>query len=138
MGEDELEEAMLEFYEHKFDVLVLYRPSSSPPRHSERQHDPIDDADRLGLAPVVPNSGGVSGGRGAGYATVMYRKNKMLLDRRRAAARGAPEFSELGSGYKIALRTWSCAARATCSARSSPAPSRRWASTCTRSFWSRR
>ena len=104
MPEDELEDTMLEFYERKFDVLVCTTIIESGLDIPNVNTIIIDDADRLGLAQLYQLRGRVGRSRVQAYALLLYKRNKVLstiAEQRLGALR---EFSELGSGYKIALR----------------------------------
>jgi len=104
MGEDDLEEAMLDFYEHKFDILVCTTIVESGLDISNVNTIIIDQADKLGLAQLYQLRGRVGRSRRQAYALLLYRKDKTLstvAEQRLGALR---EFSDLGSGYKIALR----------------------------------
>jgi transcription-repair coupling factor (superfamily II helicase) len=104
MGEDDLEETMLDFYEHKFDVLVCTTIVESGLDISNVNTIVIDAADKLGLAQLYQLRGRVGRSPRQAYALLLYRKNKVLstiAEQRLGALR---EFSDLGSGYKVALR----------------------------------
>lgn len=104
MSEDELEEAMVDFYERKFDVLVCTTIIESGLDIPNVNTIVIDDADKLGLAQLYQLRGRVGRSRVQAYALLLYKRNKVLstiAEQRLGALR---EFSELGSGYKIALR----------------------------------
>ncbi len=104
MGEDELEETMLEFYEHKFDCLVCTTIVESGLDVPNVNTIMIDNADKLGLSQLYQLRGRVGRSRRQGYCYLMNRKLKSLstvAEQRLSALR---EFSDLGSGYKIALR----------------------------------
>ncbi|MBC8103578.1 MAG: transcription-repair coupling factor, partial [Cytophagales bacterium] len=104
MGADDLEETMLDFYEQKFDVLVCTTIVESGLDISNVNTILIDNSDRLGLAQLYQLRGRVGRSPRQAFAYLMYRKNKMLstvAEQRLGALR---EFSDLGSGYKIALR----------------------------------
>jgi transcription-repair coupling factor (superfamily II helicase) len=104
MGEDELEETMLDFYEHKFDCLVCTTIVESGLDVPNVNTILIDNADKLGLSQLYQLRGRVGRSRRQGYCFLMYRKAKSLstvAEQRLGALR---EFSDLGSGYKIALR----------------------------------
>ena len=104
MPEDDLEEAMLDFYEHKYDVLVCTTIVESGLDIPNCNTIIIDNADKLGLAQLYQLRGRVGRSRRQAYALLLYQRNKTLstiAEQRLGALR---EFSELGSGYKIALR----------------------------------
>ncbi|GAB4453416.1 MAG: transcription-repair coupling factor [Armatimonadaceae bacterium] len=104
MPEDELEETMLDFYERKFDVLVCTTIIESGLDIPNVNTILIDNADKLGLSQLYQLRGRVGRSRIQAYAMLLYKRNKVLstvAEQRLGALR---EFSELGSGYKVALR----------------------------------
>ena len=104
MGEDDLEEAMLDFYEHKFDVLVCTTIVESGLDISNVNTIIIDNADKMGLAQLYQLRGRVGRSRRQAYALLMYQRNKMLSTIAEQRLDALREFSDLGSGYKIAMR----------------------------------
>lgn len=104
MNPDDLEETMLDFYERNFDVLVCTTIVESGLDISNVNTIVIDNADKLGLSQMYQLRGRVGRSPRQAFAYLLYRKNKMLstvAEQRLGALR---EFSDLGSGYKIALR----------------------------------
>ncbi len=104
MDPDDLEEIMLDFYEHKFDVLVSTTIIESGLDIPNVNTIIIDNADKLGLAQLYQLRGRVGRSRRQAYAIMMYRKFKQLTQIAEQRLGALREFSELGSGYKIALR----------------------------------
>ena len=104
MGEDDLEEAMLDFYEHKFDVLVCTTIVESGLDISNVNTIIIDNADKMGLAQLYQLRGRVGRSRRQAYAVLMYQKHKSLSTIAEQRLDALREFSDLGSGYKIAMR----------------------------------
>ena len=104
LHEDELEQTMMDFYLHKFDVLVCTTIVESGLDIPNANTIVIDNADKLGLSQLYQLRGRVGRAKTQAYAVLLYKKNKMLspiAEQRLGAVR---EFSDLGSGYKIALR----------------------------------
>ena len=104
MHEDHLEEAMLRFYNKEYDILVCTTIIESGLDVSNVNTIVIDNADKLGLAQLYQLRGRVGRSDKQGYAYLLYRRDKVLseiAEKRLAALR---EFSDLGSGYKVALR----------------------------------
>ena len=104
MGEDELEETMLDFYEHKFDCLVCTTIVESGLDVPNVNTILIDNADKLGLSQLYQLRGRVGRSRRQGFCFLMYRKSKSLTTVAEQRLGALREFSDLGSGYKIALR----------------------------------
>jgi transcription-repair coupling factor (superfamily II helicase) len=104
MGEDDLEEVMLDFYEHKYDVLVCTTIVESGLDISNVNTIIIDNADKLGLAQLYQLRGRVGRSRRQAFALLLYQRHKQLSTIAEQRLGALKEFSELGSGYKIALR----------------------------------
>lgn len=104
MAEDDLEEAMLDFYEHNFDVLICTTIVESGLDISNVNTIIIDNADKLGLSQLYQLRGRVGRSRIQAYALLMYQRNKQLSTIAEKRLGALKEFSDLGSGYKIALR----------------------------------
>ena len=64
----------------------------------------IHDADQLGLSQLYQLRGRVGRSNRTAYAFLMYRKNKMLKEVAEKRLSAIREFTELGSGFKIAMR----------------------------------
>ena len=104
MREHALEDVMLDFYEGKFDVLLcttIIEAGLDVPRANTLI---ICDADRFGLAQLYQLRGRVGRSNRLAYAYLTVNPNKVLTeaaDRRLAAIR---EFTEFGSGFRVAMR----------------------------------
>ena len=104
MSERELEKIMYGFISGEIDVLVSTTIIETGLDISNVNTMIIQDADQLGLSQLYQLRGRVGRSNRTAYAFLMYRKNKMLkevAEKRLAAIR---EFTELGSGIKIAMR----------------------------------
>ena len=104
MGEESLEDVMMAFYQKEFDVLICTTIVESGLDIPNVNTIIIDNADKFGLSQLYQLRGRVGRSRTQAYAYLMYQRNKVLstiAEQRLGAVR---EFSELGSGYKIALR----------------------------------
>jgi len=64
----------------------------------------IDDADRLGLSQLYQLRGRVGRSNRTAYAFLMYKRDKMLKEIAEKRLQAIKEFTELGSGFKIAMR----------------------------------
>ena len=104
MHADDLEDVMLQFAEHTFDVLVCTTIVESGLDIPNVNTIIVDNADRLGLAQLYQLRGRVGRSKRQGYAYLLYRKDKMLSDIAEKRLGALREFSDLGSGYKVALR----------------------------------
>ena len=104
MKEHELEKIMFDFINGEIDVLVTTTIIETGLDISNANTMIIHDADNMGLSQLYQLRGRVGRSNRTAYAFLMYRRNKMLkeiAEKRLAAIR---EFTELGSGFKIAMR----------------------------------
>ena len=104
MKEHELEKIMFDFINGDIDVLVTTTIIETGLDISNANTMIIHDADNMGLSQLYQLRGRVGRSNRTAYAFLMYRRNKMLkeiAEKRLAAIR---EFTELGSGFKIAMR----------------------------------
>ncbi len=104
MHADDLEDIMLRFENKEFDVLVCTTIVESGLDIPNVNTIIVDNADRLGLAQLYQLRGRVGRSRRQGYAYLLYRKDKQLSDVAEKRLSALREFSDLGSGYKVALR----------------------------------
>lgn len=102
MREEELERTMLEFLEGEYDVLVSTTIIESGLDMPNVNTLIVEDADTLGLAQLYQLRGRVGRSSRVAYAYFTYRRVPTEQAERRLEA--IREFTELGSGYKIALR----------------------------------
>ena len=104
MREQELERIMCDFIDGEIDVLVSTTIIETGLDISNVNTMIIHDADRLGLSQLYQLRGRVGRSNRMAYAFLLYRRDKMLkeiAEKRLAAIR---EFTDLGSGFKIAMR----------------------------------
>lgn len=104
MREHELERIMYDFINGEIDVLVSTTIIETGLDISNVNTMIIHDADRLGLSQLYQLRGRVGRSNRMAYAFLLYRRDKMLkeiAEKRLAAIR---EFTDLGSGIKIAMR----------------------------------
>ena len=104
MHADDLEDVMLRFAHKEFDVLVCTTIVESGLDIPNVNTIVVDNADRLGLSQLYQLRGRVGRSRRQGYAYLLYRKDKSLSDVAEKRLGALREFSDLGSGYKVALR----------------------------------
>jgi transcription-repair coupling factor (superfamily II helicase) len=104
MHEDDLEEVMLGFYHRDYDILVCTTIVESGLDVPNVNTIVVDNADRLGMAQLYQLRGRVGRSDRQGYAYLLTRKDKSLSEIAEKRLAALQEFSELGSGYKIALR----------------------------------
>ena len=104
MKESELERIMFEFIGGEIDVLVSTTIIETGLDISNVNTMIIHDSDNMGLAQLYQLRGRVGRSNRTAYAFLMYKRDKLLkevAEKRLAAIR---EFTDLGSGFKIAMR----------------------------------
>ena len=104
MNKRQLEDIMFDFINGEIDVLVTTTIIETGLDISNANTIIIHDADRMGLSQLYQLRGRVGRSNRTAYAFLMYRRDKQLkevAEKRLAAIR---EFTELGSGFKIAMR----------------------------------
>ncbi len=104
MSERELENIMMSFIRCEIDVLVATTIIETGLDISNVNTIIIDNADQMGLSQLYQLRGRVGRSNRTAYAFLMYKRDKMLkevAEKRLAAIR---EYTELGSGIKVAMR----------------------------------
>ena len=100
----ELEEIMLEFIEGKVNVLVCTTILESGIDIPNANTIIVENADRLGLAQLYQIRGRVGRSDKQAYAYVTYKRDKLLTEIADKRLKAIKEFTEFGSGFKIAMR----------------------------------
>ncbi len=104
MAEGKLEDIMQEFMDHEFDVLVATTIIESGIDVPNANTLIILDADNFGLAQLYQLKGRVGRSNKAAYAYFMYKKDKVLSEVATKRLRAIKEFTEFGSGFRIAMK----------------------------------
>ena len=104
MKEHELEKIMYRFINGEIDVLVSTTIIETGLDISNVNTMIIHDADNMGLSQLYQLRGRVGRSNRTAYAFLMYRRNKMLKEVAEKRLAAMKEYSELGSGFKIAMR----------------------------------
>lgn len=104
MKERELENIMFDFINGEIDVLVSTTIIETGLDISNANTMIIDDADRLGLSQLYQLRGRVGRSNRTSYAFLMYKRDKMLKEVAEKRLQAIKEFTELGSGFKIAMK----------------------------------
>lgn len=104
MSERELEKIMYSFINGEIDVLVATTIIETGLDISNVNTMIIDDADRMGLSQLYQLRGRVGRSNRTAYAFLMYKRDKMLKEIAEKRLQAIKEFTELGSGFKIAMR----------------------------------
>jgi transcription-repair coupling factor (superfamily II helicase) len=104
MTENELESVMLSFLAGEFDVLVSTTIIETGVDIPNVNTLIVFDADRMGLSQLYQLRGRVGRSNRVAYAYFTYRKDKVLTEVAEKRLQAIKEFTELGSGFKIAMR----------------------------------
>lgn len=104
MSENRLEDIMMAFTNHEFDVLVATTIIESGIDVPNANTLIILDADNFGLAQLYQLRGRVGRSNRVAYAYFMYKKNKILSEVAEKRLRAIREFTEFGSSFKIAMK----------------------------------
>lgn len=104
MDPKQIEDIMLLFINHEIDVLVCTTILESGIDIPNANTIIIENADRLGLAQLYQIRGRVGRSSRLAYAYVTYKKDKILSEVSEKRLKAIKDFTEFGSGFKIALR----------------------------------
>ena len=104
MNGSELEEIMEKFIKGETNVLVCTTILESGIDIPNANTIIVENADRLGLAQLYQIRGRVGRSDKQAYSYITYRRNKMLSDVADKRLKAIKEFTEFGSGFKIAMR----------------------------------
>ncbi|HEX3726594.1 MAG TPA: TRCF domain-containing protein, partial [Pirellulales bacterium] len=104
MSEGELERVMLDFVDHRFDLLLATTIVESGLDIPNANTIFIDDSDRYGLADLHQLRGRVGRYKHRAYCYLLVDPNKHLSSTAARRLRAIEEFSQMGSGFAIAMR----------------------------------
>ncbi len=104
MNERDLEEIILDFINGEIDVLVSTTIIETGLDIPNANTMIIQDADKLGLSQLYQLRGRIGRSSRTSYAFLMYKREMSLSDEAQARLKAIKEFTELGSGIKIAMR----------------------------------
>ena len=104
MKEAELERIMYDFVSGSIDVLISTTIIETGLDIPNVNTMIIHDADQLGLSQLYQLRGRIGRSNRCAYAFLMYRRNKMLKETAEKRLTAIRDFTELGSGFKIAMR----------------------------------
>ena len=99
-----LEQVMFDFYEGKYDVLLCSSLVENGLDVANANTIIVYDADHFGLSQLYQMRGRVGRSHRMAYAYFMYRRDKLLSEVAEKRLHAIKEFTELGSGFKIAMR----------------------------------
>ena len=100
----EIEEIMQEFVEGKANVLVCTTILESGIDIPNANTIIVENADRMGLAQLYQIRGRVGRSDKQAYAYITYKRDKLLTEVADKRLKAIKEFTEFGSGFKIAMR----------------------------------
>ena len=138
MTGEQLERTMLDFIKRKFDILVATTIIESGLDIPNVNTIFINEADKYGLADLHQLRGRVGRYKHRAYAYLMLESDKPVTPNAAKRLKAIEEFTELGAGFKIALRDLEIRAPAISWAPSNPATSRASATSCIARCWNRR
>ncbi|WP_044915070.1 transcription-repair coupling factor [Butyrivibrio sp. WCE2006] len=104
MKESELEKIMYDFIDGEINVLVSTTIIETGLDISNANTMIIHDSDQMGLSQLYQLRGRVGRSNRTAYAFLMYKRNKMLREVAEKRLSAIREFTDLGSGFKIAMR----------------------------------
>ena len=104
MNREEIEDVMYRFVNKEFNILICTTIIETGIDIPNVNTIIIEDADRFGLAQLYQIRVRVGRSNKIAYAYLMYRDNKQLSETATKRLQAIKEFTELGSGYKVAMR----------------------------------
>lgn len=104
MSEQELEKVILDFLDGEFDVLVSTTIIETGVDIPNVNTLIVHDADKMGLSQLYQLRGRVGRSNRIAYAYFTYQRDKVLNEVAEKRLQAIKEFTELGSGFKIAMR----------------------------------
>ena len=104
MNERELEKLMYDFIDGQIDVLVATTIVETGLDISNVNTIIVHDSDRMGLSQLYQLRGRVGRSNRTAYAFLMYKRDKMLKEQAQKRLEAIREYTDLGSGFKIAMR----------------------------------
>ena len=104
MTKEDLENTLVRFIDHEFDVLVCTTIIETGLDIPDSNTIIVHDADRLGLSQLYQIRGRVGRSDKIAYAYLMFEPKKTLTPEAEKRLEALKEFSDLGSGFRIAMR----------------------------------
>ena len=104
MNEGELEQVMVDFIDHRFDLLLATTIIESGVDISNANTIFIDDADRYGLSDLHQLRGRVGRYKHQAHCFLMVAQHKHLSPEASKRLRAIEEFSQMGAGFAISMR----------------------------------
>jgi len=104
MSERELENIMIDFINNKYDILVCTTIIETGMDIKNVNTMIIDEADKFGLSQLYQLRGRIGRSNRTSFAYLTYEKDKVLSEVAEKRLKAVKEFTEFGSGFKIAMR----------------------------------
>jgi len=104
MGEGELERVMVDFVEHKYDLLLATTIIESGLDIPNANTIFVDEADHYGLSDLHQLRGRVGRYKHQAYCYLMVAPHKHLTPEASKRLRAIEEFSQMGAGFAISMR----------------------------------
>lgn len=104
MNEKELEDVMYSFINGEYDVLICTTIIESGLDMPNVNTIVVEDADRMGLSQLYQIRGRVGRSNRLAYAYITYKRDKALSEVAEKRLQAIKEFTEFGSGFRIAMR----------------------------------
>ncbi|MCR5216714.1 MAG: transcription-repair coupling factor [Lachnospiraceae bacterium] len=104
MDEHTLESVMYDFINHEVDILVSTTIIETGLDISNVNTMIIQDADKFGLSQLYQLRGRIGRSNRTAYCFLLYRRNKLITEVAQKRLEAIKEFSDLGSGFKIAMK----------------------------------
>ena len=104
MERDDIEDVMMKFYEGQIDVLVSTSIIENGIDVPNANMIIVEDSENYGLSQLYQIKGRVGRSSRIAYAYLMYSEFKVLNEKAQKRLKALQDFTELGSGYKIAQR----------------------------------
>ena len=104
MNKEEIEDTMMSFVNNEFDILLCTTIIETGIDIPNVNTLIIYDADKFGLSQLYQIRGRVGRSNKIAYAYLMYSKNKQLNEQAIKRLNAIKEFTQLGSGFQIAMR----------------------------------
>lgn len=104
MNREDIEDVMIRFYNGEIKVLVCTSIVENGIDVPNANMIIVEDSENYGLSQLYQIKGRVGRSDKIAYAYLMYNGNKVLNDKARKRLKALQDFTELGSGYKIAQR----------------------------------
>ncbi|KAF0422900.1 transcription-repair coupling factor [Pediococcus pentosaceus] len=104
MTEKQLEDILFEFIAGEYDVLVTTTIIETGIDIPNANTLFVENADHMGLSPLYQLRGRIGRSSRVAYAYFLYQKNRVLTELGEKRLEAIKDFTELGSGFKIAMR----------------------------------